>query len=46
MKKLITWHRNFLYDIMVKFNLDEYHVAWAGFIKRLVIGLILGIWLF
>ena len=46
MKKLIGWHRNFLYDTMVRFNLDEYHVAWAGFIEGLVIGFILGVWLF
>ena len=44
--KLYQMHKQSVLNFMYKFNLDEYHIAWIGWIKGLVVGLVLGIWLF
>ena len=41
MKKLINWHKNYYYNILEKWNLTSYQVAWASWFKGIVFGVII-----
>ena len=41
MKKLINWHKNYYYNILEKWNLSSYQVAWASWFKGIVFGVII-----
>ncbi len=41
MKKLIQWHKNYYYNILEKWNLSSYQVAWASWFKGIVFGIII-----
>ena len=41
MKKLINWHKNYYYNILEKWNLSSYQVAWASWFKGIIFGIII-----
>jgi hypothetical protein len=44
--KLNKWFRNFVFNFMYEFNLDEYHIAWISWLKGVIVGIIIGVLLF
>jgi hypothetical protein len=45
MKKFKEWHSNLMLDIMEKYNIDIYGMAWLAFLKGLLIGIIINEWI-
>jgi|TARA_B100000767_G_scaffold172175_1_gene161129 hypothetical protein len=45
MKKFKEWHSNLMLDIMEKYNIDIYGMAWIAFLKGLLIGIIINEWI-
>ena len=41
MRKLIEWHKNYYYNLLEKWNVTSYQVAWLAWFKGLVIGFII-----
>ena len=41
MNKLIQWHKNYYYNLLEKWNLSSYQVAWASWFKGIIFGIII-----
>ena len=41
MRKLIEWHKNYYYNLLEKWNVTSYQIAWLAWFKGLVIGFII-----
>ena len=39
--KLIEWHKNKLKQVQQKLNLSDYQIAWIAFIKGLIFGFLI-----
>ena len=45
MKRLVKWHRDFLNNIADMLGLSAYQIVWIAFIKGLVLGYLIGVYL-
>ena len=41
MNKLIQWHKNYYYNLLEKWNLSSYQIAWVSWFKGIVFGIII-----
>jgi hypothetical protein len=45
MKRLIQWHKDLMNDMADRFGLSAYTITWIAFLKGIVIGYVVGVYL-
>jgi hypothetical protein len=45
MKRFFEWHRELANDIADQLGLSAYQMFWISFVKGLIIGCLIGLWL-